>query len=207
MENQEKTQKITQQIFDDAQRKGSRIIKKAKRDVSLLTKDARKQAELLKENILADAAIEAEKTYEKILSTIPLEENRILLKSKNKIVTEILAQLKERLVQRKNFDYEKALKNLIISAIKKMPVDNFVLSFAELDKHIFSQDFINEIEQEIEDKLNRKIKIEISNQFEEIIGGVRIRDKSGRLFYDNSFDARLVRLHHLLREKIAEIIF
>ena len=207
MENEEKTQKITQQIFDDAKRKGDRIISKAHRQAQHLSKDARKQAKEIKSKALAEAKKEAERTYQKILSSIPLEEKKIHLSAKDKIVNEVLLQIRHRLKTRSGFDYPNALKKLTVSAIQKMPGENFVLSFAEQDRAIFTDEFVKQITIEIKQNFNRTVKIELSDEFEQILGGVQVKDKTGRLFYDNSFEERMKRFSHQLREKIADIIF
>jgi vacuolar-type H+-ATPase subunit E/Vma4 len=207
MDNSEKTKKISKQIFEDAERKGDRIISRGDRQAQKQLKEARKEAKQSKAMILEEAEENAQRMYEKILGSIPLEQKKIRLSAKDKIIQLVLSTVRQKLREEAAIDTSKILKSLTVSAISQMSADEFLISCAGKDKSIFTPHVLHQIEDEFREKESREIKLHLSENSEDIIGGVRVWDISERLFYDNSFDARLERMHEDLRQNIGKVIF
>ena len=55
-------------------------------------------------------------------------------------------------------------------------------------------------------KKNSKVKINVSAQPINVIGGVRVKSGDGSMSYDNTLDSRIERLKPLIRKNIAQML-
>lgn len=55
-------------------------------------------------------------------------------------------------------------------------------------------------------KKNSKVKINMSSQPIDVIGGIRVKSEDGSMTYDNTIDSRIERLKPLIRKNIAQML-
>ena len=55
-------------------------------------------------------------------------------------------------------------------------------------------------------KKNPKVKVSLSNQPIDVIGGIRVKSGDGSMTYDNTLDSRIERLKPLIRKNIAQML-
>ena len=55
-------------------------------------------------------------------------------------------------------------------------------------------------------KKNSKVKINLSDQPIDVIGGIRVKSGDGSMTYDNTLDSRIERLKPLIRKNIAQML-
>ena len=67
---------------------------------------------------------------------------------------------------------------------------------AELVKKILSE----------QQGMNPKVKTRISDQYIDVLGGIRVRSADGTMTYDNTIDSRIDRLKPLIRKNISQML-
>ncbi|MGI0047906.1 MAG: V-type ATP synthase subunit E family protein, partial [Nitrososphaera sp.] len=53
---------------------------------------------------------------------------------------------------------------------------------------------------------NPRIKINLSNDHIDVLGGIRVKSADGTMTYDNTIDSRIERLKPLIRKNIAQML-
>jgi V/A-type H+-transporting ATPase subunit E len=55
-------------------------------------------------------------------------------------------------------------------------------------------------------KKNSRVKVSMSSQPIDVIGGIRVKSGDGSMTYDNTIDSRIERLKPLIRKNIAQML-
>ena len=55
-------------------------------------------------------------------------------------------------------------------------------------------------------KKSSKVKVSMSSQPIDVIGGIRVKSGDGSMTYDNTIDSRIERLKPLIRKNIAQLL-
>lgn len=66
-------------------------------------------------------------------------------------------------------------------------------------------DLVRKIADDLQ-KRNTKVKISVSDQYIDAIGGIRVKSADGTMTYDNTIDSRIERLKPLIRKNIAQML-
>ena len=184
---------LADEILDDARRKADRASKKAERRAKRILRDAQKKADQATAAALAAS----------ILATIEQDVRRDLLDQREAAIATILDAAMQRVASREGTDYPAALTTLAAEAVGAMATDAVVLHLAEADRAIATAEWLDALRQ----RVGRPVAIEVADEAAPIQGGLIVRSADGRLLYDNSFAARLVRLRPALRRQIAARVY
>lgn len=197
-----------------------RILKEAKEDVRTIVKEAQRSAEMMLEKQRHSARLNAEKeVYSlmrraeneadiirgKVATDIKRRASWIVLAEKERLVTSVLNEVKERLVNmQKSEEYISRLEKLIIDA-------GAVLGGGSLEVVLNGNDSslslkLNKLENGITDITGVKTRLTISKKQIEAVG-VIVKTVDGRIFVENTFEAILGRRERELRLEIARILF
>lgn len=197
-----------------------RILKEAKEDVRTIVKEAQRSAEMMLEKQRHSARLNAEKeVYSlmrraeneadiirgKVATDIKRRASWIVLAEKERLVTSVLNEVKERLVNmQKSEEYISRLEKLIIDA-------GAVLGGGSLEVVLNGNDSslslkLNKLENGITDIIGVKTRLTISKKQIEAVG-VIVKTVDGRIFVENTFEAILGRRERELRLEIARILF
>ena len=194
---------LADEILDDARRKADRASKKAERRAKRILRDAQKKADQATAVALAAAEGRAGRQAASILATIEQDIRRDLLDQREAAIATILDAAMQRVASREGTDYPAALTTLAAEAVGAMATDAVVLHLAEADRAIATAEWLDALRQ----RVGRPVAIEVADEAAPIQGGLIVRSADGRLLYDNSFAARLVRLRPALRRQIAARVY
>jgi V/A-type H+-transporting ATPase subunit E len=197
-----------------------RILKDARAEAEIIIKDAQKSAEMIIEKqrlsarhnaekeanlLLKRAKNEADIVRGKISTDIKTRAGWIVLFEKNRLITSVLTETKNRLDKMQNSEeYGPILKKLIIDAGTVLGGGILEVLLNKNDKKLPIK--LDKLAKEISNRTGIETNLRFSDQqIEEV--GVIVKKIDNRIFVDNTFDSILDRRERELRLKIAQILF
>ncbi len=151
-----------------------------------IIESAKKQAENLKRQIIGSSRLAAR--------------NQELLLIEN-AVNDAFEEAKKKLASASNKDsYKAMMKGIIEESILSIGSDEVIIECNKVDAEL-----VRKILADFQNK-NPKLKVRLSEQPTNIIGGIRARSADGAMSYDNTIDSRIERLKPLIRKNIAQML-
>jgi V/A-type H+-transporting ATPase subunit E len=148
---------------------------------------ARKQAENLKRQIIGSARLAAR--------------NQELLTIEN-AVNKAFEEAKKKLQAPSSTDsYKELLKHMVEESISAVGGSNAVIIECNKD----DVDLVRKVVSELQDS-GKVQQARVSDQYIDVLGGIRIRSSDGTMTYDNTLDSRIERLKPLIRKNIAQML-
>ena len=199
---------IFSRIIKDAQKEANHIMEKAKKSSNEIIEEQRSSALLdakkVVDSILMKSDDDSNIISEKISTDIRNQAGWIVLAEKERLITEVLNEVKNKLMGMRNSqEYPKVLEKLIIKG-------GIVLGGGALEVLINKNDSklcnYNKLSKEISKKTGVKTKLSLSTNFIKDIG-VKIRTSDNKIYVDNTFEAIMRRKEKIFRLKIAKILF
>lgn len=201
--------KITDRILKDAKEDVKTIVKEAQRSAQIMLEKQRQTASLNAEkevySLMRRAENEADIIRGKVATDIKRRASWIVLAEKERLVTSVLDEVRERLVNlQKSEEYISVLEKLIVDA--GIVLEGGVLQVI-LNKNDSSLPLkVDTLEKQIFDQSGFKTQLKFSKQQTKVVG-VIVKTVDGRIFVDNTFEAILGRRERELRLKIARVLF
>ena len=196
-----------------------RILKDAREEAETIVKDAQKSAETIIEKQRQSARHSAEKeAYSllkraendadiirgKVATDIKRRAGWIVLSEKNRLITNVLNEVKKRLVNlKKSEEYVPVLEKLIVDAGTVLGGGMLEVVLNENDSTLVK---LNKLEKKISDRSSVDTQLKFSEQKITAVG-VIVKTVDDRIFVDNTFEVILSRRERKLRLKIAQILF
>lgn len=201
--------KIIDRILKDAREEAKTIVKEAKRAAELFIEKRRESAHQNAEkeaySMLIRAENEAEIIKGKVATDIKRRANWIVLAEKERLITSVLNEVKNRLVNlQKSEDYLPIVEKLIVDAGTLLGGGKLKVVLNGSD--LFLPLKLDKLAKKIACETGVKTQLEISKQQIRTVG-VMVKTFDGRVFVDNTFEAILSRRLRELRLKIARILF
>ena len=200
---------MLERIMNDAREKAESIIAEAKKSAETVIekqrKIARQTAEKKVSSILKRAENDVDIIRGKISTDIKRQAAWIVLSEKNRLITNVLDEVKNRLENlRKSKKYVKILEKLLIDACIVLEGGTLEVVLNEKDSTLHLK--LNKLEKEISDRVGFRTQLKVSEQKTKAMG-VIVKTVDDQIFVDNTFNAILSRRERELRLKIAQILF
>ena len=201
--------KIIDRILNDAREEAKAIIKEAKRSAEMLLEKQRQLASHSAEkevySLLKRAENEAAVIRGKVTTDIQRRAGWVVLSEKERLVTSVLNEVKNRLVNlQKSEEYLPVLEKLIVDAGTVLDDGTLEVMLNENDSSLPLK--LNKLEKKIADGTGVKTQLKISKQQIKAVGAI-VKTKDGKIFVDNTFEAILSRRERELKLKIANFVF
>lgn len=182
----EDAEEICKRIIEDAASQADSMLANAEREKSEILKEANKEAENKRQEILRKNEIEIGKMKQKVFSTLNLEKKKLFLEEKSRFIETILEEVRGMAMEfRKDPGYKKFLEKAILEGIEVIGEREVDVLYSGLDEKIIKDDFIKNIK-------GAALEFKKSD-FKDT--GVIVRSRDSRLIYDNTFSARFKRLY------------
>lgn len=197
---------LLEEIERRAEAESKRIIEEARAEAQKIISSAEaKSAELLK----ATFEPEALARRRRILSTSELEGRRKLIKTKDELVSQVFQkafeQLKKMAEEGGNKYYE-FLYNLILEAAREIGEETLVAKVNQRD-YQYTNSNLKSIEERLSKDLGMKVKLKLSEEKYDGVGGVILGNEDGSKTYYNTIEGRIRRLEDTLRIQVGKILF
>lgn len=198
---------ILDRILKDAKDEAKSITEEAKNSAKKLIEQqrqlARHSAEKEANSLLKSAENDAEIIRGKVSTDIRSRASWIVLSEKNRLITNVLDEVKQRLVaMQKSKDYPPVLEKMIVDAGTVLGGGTLEVMLNEGDSSLK----LDKLEKKIADNTGAETQLNVSGQRIKA-GGVIVKTVDGRAFVDNTFEAMLRRRERELRLKVAKILF
>jgi V/A-type H+-transporting ATPase subunit E len=200
------TSRFTEDILTAANDKARTIINEAESETQQALEQAKIHSTREAEDILNSARAEAEAVRRRQISEI---RQRLKLQEqfeKSKIVTEVLDQSKNRVMDilKDEKRYLAYLTALVVSGIRDIGLDAVVV---HLNSHDLNRVNAIELEREVTKFLRKSVKIELSHEPMQALGGIVVSSRDGKARIINTLDQRFEALEPKLLIEAGKILF
>ena len=200
--------RIIDRILKDAKEKAETIVKDAQKSAETIIEkqrqSARHSAEKEAHSLLKRAENDADIIRGKVATDIKRRAGWIVLSEKNRLITNVLNEVKKRLVNLKKSEaYVPVLEKLIVDAGAVLGGGMLEVVLNENDSTLVK---LNKLEKKISDRSSVDTQLKFSEQKTKAVG-IIVKTIDDRIFVDNTFEAILSRRERELRLKITRILF
>lgn len=184
-------------ILEEAKKKAEEIIKEAEREAEkIFTHETRSRILLLRRKIVGQAEMEG---------------RSLVIQAKENIVKQIyelsLAKLRQIAAgQDSSYDYSGILYQLLEEAAIEIDEPEIIVEANEKDKEFLSIN-LRKFEERLMKKLNKPIRISISDKTTNLLGGVIVYNKDQTKIYYNALESRLAKVFEKYRGILGKILF
>ncbi len=201
MEAQESAAKIIERIKEDADKEAAAILEEAKKEAAAILEEAKRKAEQRRSDIIARGEKEAELLRQRIVANAKLKARKSGLDAKEELISAVFKEAEKELGKVASTDkYMDILRELIREGVASVGEDAEVVGRKE-DEKLLKGGLLEDLSKEL------GVKITLSPEKIESIGGVIVRSKSGKVEVNNTFETRMQRMQDTLRSEIAKILF
>ncbi|MFX0209757.1 MAG: V-type ATP synthase subunit E [Candidatus Hodarchaeota archaeon] len=201
--SQDRIYLLRDEIIKEADQKSQLMVTEAKTDAEKILSQSKTEVEKIKAQFLEKGRIPAEVEAKRILATASLELKLIMAEKKEEILDSIFQNALDTITRlSESSDYVSILERVIIEGA-------IALNGGELEVFVRAED-ISKINS---DKLAQMVAKEgvtanfkINQIDRDSIGGALIF-KEGKIWVDNTFEARLERRREDIRTSVAEVLF
>ena len=200
---------ILDRIMKDAREKAESSIADARKSAETVIEKqrqaARQNAEKKASALLKRAENDADIIKGKVSTDIKRQAGWIVLSEKNRLITSVLNEAKNRLVNmQKSEKYVRVLDKLIVDAGTVLGGGMLEVVLNENDSTLPLK--FDKLEKEISDRSGVRTQLKVAEQKTTAVG-VIVKTMDDQIFVDNTFEAILSRRERELRLKIARILF
>ncbi len=136
----ENSDALCARIIEDADKESQKILDKAREKISEIFENNKKEIGSARAEILKTAQAEALAKQTKILSTIKLDERKIILNAKEKIFNQVIEEVNKKALNfRFSKEYPEYLKNLVIEGSLVIDHKEIEIITNSSDVNIFSE--------------------------------------------------------------------
>ncbi|HHD2591394.1 V-type ATP synthase subunit E [Clostridium perfringens] len=191
---------LTSKILNDAEEKKKYILADAEAQKDKIISKKTNRAEADKEEIITKANIEAEVKKARIISNAKLSVRNDMLRAKQDVISKVFNEAIEKLQNLSKGDY----KYYVISTLDSLELEGTeVIIINEKDKDIFSNEFLEALNKELESKGKKgSITLNMEGKF----NGGFILDRNG-IQINNTFEALINSLRGELEFEVNKVLF
>ncbi len=201
MAAEESAEKIIEKIEEDARREAESILEEARREAESILEEARRKAEEKRGDIIARGEKEADLLKQRIVANAKLTARKSALDAKEELLNKVFEEAQNQLSKTASTEkYGDILRELIREGVASVGEDVELICRAE-DEGLLKGGILRELSKEL------GVDITLSTEKIDTMGGVVVRAKSGKVEVNNTFETRLQRMQDALRSKIAKILF
>lgn len=192
---------ITSKILSDAREKAQQIVDDAQRQAEQILSDAAGEAQQRRETAMVAAEKEVQLTEERILSSAKMEEKKILLQTKQELLSQSFALALQKIESMSDEAYNKLVSTMMIKLIETGDEE---IIMSERDKKRLSPDFVYYVNRTVA-KEEVSCNVKFSDEMREIPLGFIL--KRGDIEINATFEALLRQRREELSAEVVKILF
>jgi len=202
---------LKQEIYNLARKEAESIIKEAEAKAKLIIQQAKQRAEEIIKSKIEHALREARRDVNLRIASIKMKKRAELIKIKEDYVKKAFDEAYKIIQEyplKNNEEYKKVLFNLMLDSLKEIINygDEFIV-FANERDIILIREVLTEVEDKVFEMSGRRIHISIHDKPIASIGGIILSTKDNKVFFNNTFEARLQYVKEAYLHKIYEMLF
>jgi vacuolar-type H+-ATPase subunit E/Vma4 len=207
MEENNKVEKICEEIRKQTQQQQDTILQKARDEAEKTIFDAQNQAKKYEEEEKKKNDEEIQRLKERIYSTQTIEKKRITLINQGLFVQKIFDKVMEYSnIFRSSKEYKDFLKKSIKEGIEVIGTDKAEVLYSINDEKYFDKQFIEDVKIFCNPGSNKNFSLDFQKgDFQDI--GIIVNSSDKRIIYDNRFSTKFERLKGNLQREIIKEVF
>ena len=199
-------------IIEEIRRRGEeeaeKVIREAREEAERIVEEARRRAE---EIIESEARPEIVTMRRRILGTAELEGRRELLRAKEKILSKVMEKVRERLEaivsgKSREVDYRQILRKLLVEAVRAVGGSEVHIYANKRDLE-YLRKVLNKLSKSISEELGYEVKLVLSSEPIECMGGIVASSPDGTKTYYNTLDGKLSDAVKRFRRSLGRMLF
>ena len=200
MENQQE-EKLRQEILGDAKLKAERLVARAQVNADKLVAEARAQGEEKRQQRLAEARELADKQCASILVDVEREARRYRLLGREKCLDALFARALTEAENASGDEHRRSLEALAREAMAAIGPRAMKVIFPQTDSAIVTPEWLSALGREL---FGENAPVVTSEPSSDARAGLLFESLDGARSFDNTYSARLERMHELFRRKLTE---
>ncbi len=197
---------ITRKIEENTEKLIKEILADQKKAIAEINKETEGKIKGIQGKIVEDAKTKADSEFLREKAKKELELKLQITRYRDDLVSDLIDKAKEKisaLIGSK--EYEKSLEKLILEATLTLKQSEISIFCRKEDKDIFSKQFFDNISKQIKDK-DLNVKFNVSSNFIQSMGGVRVETVDGRISIDNTYEKRIERSLDKLKRELSLLL-
>lgn len=192
--------RLSKEIFTQAESETSQILAEAKEKAEQIRKRARQEAADEKARILDQAKRDGERLRSQAIATTQMKARTMQLESREKLLADVFTSAHEKLssVPQRN-DYEAIVKKLILEAVAQLESKEIKISADKVTGRLITDKMLEELTAEFSGKIELAASLDKGT-------GIIAATKNGHLTYDNLLETRLEHLENELRSPVYHVL-
>lgn len=197
-----KADKIISKIIEDSDREAEEILEKGREKANAILAEAKSQAKIAEDELLQKGNRDAELIKQRIIANAKLQVKKHRLDTKEEVIQQAFSEAEKKLMTvASSKDYSLILRSLISEGVKTLGAKDVEVVVRKEDMKLADKAFLSGLNEEL------GIHVSLSSNSIESLGGAVIRAKDGKVEVNNTFETRLLRMRDDLRNRAAKILF
>ncbi|HBP90353.1 MAG TPA: hypothetical protein DD706_21995 [Nitrospiraceae bacterium] len=199
MTGSENLSKMGEALLGEAQQEAARIIERAEKDAVALKEATEREAQQIVQDAVAQEEAIGRRDARRKMAAADLEAMRLVYTAREEIIQQCFDGLNQALREVPHQpDYSGILEKLVKEAADSLQQSEIVLGVRPADRHLVNPDWCQSLGARLE------ITVQVSAEPTHIDGGVVVSSQNGRLRFDQSFEALVLRHEEALRSIMAQ---
>jgi len=199
--------RMKEQIEAIAQEEAKEMIQEAKGRAEEIIENAKKEATVIKKQILDEARNEAEKEKVREISRKKLGLKMDYLETREAVIEELVVEAQSELQKfTKSKKYPSFLNDLVQTSGISIGGGDLLVELRKEDKAHFSKESLSKIAKDISKITGVDTDLKVADNDLNALGGIRVVRSDGSLFVDNTFEQRLIRSEEKTRVELLDVL-
>lgn len=188
-------------VFDKVQEEQQKDIDKFNKEKEERIKKEKEKLELKKKEAIKEINKKAQLKANELIAREKVESHQEVLKLRQKLLDETLNGLKDKLIEFTNDEgYKEVFLTIVRNTINKLDEGSYTLYLTKKDKTAYEDEVYKIIRE------NHKVKINVEETDDNIIGGIFMLSDDKKIRIDNTLYSSLIDMKQFIGAKLAEKI-
>ena len=195
-------------IESDAKKEADQLLQEAEQKSEERLKYAQKQADSILKDATKKAGSQAEAVQKKILSGVEIEVRRKSMQIKDRIMGEILNQVREKCAELiEEGEYKEVLFQWIIEAGMGLGAGGAFVNASKREKDLIDSKLLDRAARRVDDLSGIHVEFSLSDENSLGAQGVVLYSRDGKTAYNNQVSTRILRKQREIRDIIYARLF
>jgi len=195
-------------LLEDVEKQVRHLIEEAEKRAESKSRQTDEQIEKLYAQAEIRKKEEQEKADRRHRQNLKVALRREELRIRENWNKRLLDQAEEKVLEiRKTDAYSWVLKDWVLEAVLGLSVAEVEINGAPRERELLTPEFLSEQEKELLKKWNLKVKIHLADDKALSLPGIMVKEKQGRLVFNNQLKTRILRKQSELRQRIYHRLF
>ncbi len=184
---------LVEEIRRAAESEASRIVEEAVRKAGSIIEEAKREAESLRARRLEEVRRRVRAEASRKIAAAKMRLRSEYLSAREEVIRSLLDAAIERALRHMSEGsdlYRRGLVNLVVEAATSIDSSRLVVLCNERDRPLLAE-LAPKIAAEIRARTGRDVSVRVADETIRCMGGVIVCDESGRVYYNNTVEARI----------------